>query len=245
MLIFIHFYSPTIVLGLLFLLFWNRGGNGAGDSEAEFTRRRNLMVRSQISARGVRDQRVLEAMTKVPRHEFVPAQMQIQAYDDGPVVIGEGQTISQPYIVAFMTEQAGVNAESKVLEVGTGSGYQTAVLAEIANQVFSVEIVALLQARAKEVLHRLGYNNIYFRLGDGYEGWPEEAPFDAILVTAAPDHVPLELVGQLKVGGRMVIPIGDYSQDLELITRTETGHARQSVLPVRFVHMTGKADRKS
>ena len=245
MLIFMHFYSHAIVSGAIVLLFWNRGGNGAGDNEAEFTRRRNLMLRSQISARGVRDPRVLEAMTKVPRHEFVPRQMQMQAYDDGPVVIGEGQTISQPYIVAFMTEQAGVNPECKVLEVGTGSGYQTAVLADIASQVFTVEIVALLQSRAKEVLNRLGYHNIHFRLGDGYEGWPEEAPFDAILVTAAPDHVPLELVSQLKIGGRMVIPIGDYSQDLELITRTETGHVRQSVLPVRFVPMTGKADRKS
>ncbi|HET6267346.1 MAG TPA: protein-L-isoaspartate(D-aspartate) O-methyltransferase [Acidobacteriota bacterium] len=243
MLIFMHFYSPTLVLGVLFLFFWNRGGNGGGDPEAEFAPRRDLMVRTQIAARGVRDARVLVAMTKVPRHEFVPTQMQAFSYDDGPVVIGEGQTISQPYIVAFMTEQAGVNPESKVLEVGTGSGYQTAVLAEIASQVFSVEIVPLLQARAIEVLSRMGYNNIHFRLGDGYEGWPEEAPFDAILVTAAPDHVPLELVSQLKIGGRMVIPIGDYSQDLELITRTETGHARQSVLPVRFVPMTGKGKK--
>jgi protein-L-isoaspartate(D-aspartate) O-methyltransferase len=203
---------------------------------------RRQMVERQIRARGVHDPRVLDALLKVRRHDFVPPGMEQEAYEDSPLGIGEGQTISQPYIVAFMTELARVRPDSKVLEVGTGSGYQTAVLSVLAREVFSIEIIESLGARAKEKLERTGYSNVRVRIGDGYQGWPEEAPFDSILVTAAPDHLPQPLVEQLRIGGRLVIPIGDFYQELSVITKIEKGVHEEKIIPVRFVPMTGQAE---
>jgi len=204
---------------------------------------RQAMVDEQIVLRGVRDERVLAAMRTVPRHEFVPAGLETSAYDDRPLSIGEGQTISQPYIVAIMSELARLGPDGKVLEIGTGSGYQAAVLAEITAQVYSIEIVEVLARRAGETLHRLGYDRVHLRTGDGYVGWPEAAPFDAIVVTAAPPHVPQPLKEQLTVGGRLVIPVGDRWQELIVITRTEHGYTEERVFPVAFVPMTGEAQR--
>jgi protein-L-isoaspartate(D-aspartate) O-methyltransferase len=200
------------------------------------------MVDNQIVARGVRNKYVLEAMRRVPRHEFVPPQMAHIAYDDRPLPIGESQTISQPYIVASMTELAGLTPESRVLEIGTGSGYQAAVLAEITREVYSIEIIDTLAKQAGAILQKLGYK-VHQRVGDGYAGWPDKAPFDAIIVTAAPPHIPQPLKDQLKVGGHLVIPVGDYAQELLVITRTKTGWQKRSVYPVRFVPMTGKAQK--
>ena len=205
-------------------------------------RLRHAMVDEQIVARGVRNPRVLAAMRKVPRHEFVPDDVRHLAYRDHPLPIGHEQTISQPYIVALITELAAVGPKAKVLEVGTGSGYQAAVLAEVVGTVYSIEIVAPLAARAKRTLSRLGFANVHVRTGDGYRGWPEHAPFDSIVVTAAPPHVPEPLKQQLVVGGRLVIPVGRYHQDLRVITRTATGFEETKVLPVRFVPMTGEAE---
>ncbi len=200
------------------------------------------MVRSQIESRGIKDARVLEAMRKVPRHRFMPESQRPYAYDDRPLPIGDGQTISQPYIVALMSELAGVKPGDTVLEVGTGSGYQAAVLAEMGVKVFSIEIVASLAKRAKALLGDLGYDeSIEVRHGDGYAGWPEHAPFDAIVVTAAPPKIPEPLKQQLEVGGRLVIPVGKSFQSLLRVTRTKDGFREESVIPVRFVPMTGKA----
>jgi len=214
------------------------GDKAAGDGTAPARAR---MVDEQIRGRGVRDEKVLAAMGKVPRHLFVSEELAGAAYSDEPLPIGHGQTISQPYIVALMTELAELQGGETVLEVGTGSGYQAAVLAEIAARVFSIEIVEPLAASATERLRRLGYANILVRQGDGYRGWPEEAPFDAIIVTAAPDHVPPPLVDELRVGGRLVIPVGDLSQELLVITKTDDGTVTKRVIPVRFVPMTGEA----
>jgi len=205
---------------------------------------RHRMVRTQIEARGVRDARVLAAMRKVPRHRFIPREHQRWAYDDRPLPIGHGQTISQPYIVAFMTEALALGGGERVLEIGTGSGYQAAVLAEVCKEVFSIEIVEPLARRAQAMLSDLGHDNVHVRAGDGYRGWPAEAPFDAIMVTAAPEHVPEPLVDQLKVGGRMILPVGDRVQELVVIEKTAQGTTRRSVLPVRFVPMTGEARRR-
>lgn len=207
-----------------------------------FAKQREEMVKYQIKARGVNDKRVLAAMLKVPRHLFVQENLQNRAYTDEPLPIGSGQTISQPYIVAYMTEQIDIDENEKVLEIGTGSGYQAAILGEIAKEVFTIEIVPELGKKAGEILQRLNYSNVHVRIGDGYLGWPEEAPFDAIIVTAAPDHVPQPLVDQLKVGGRMMIPVGEFSQDLILLERTEKGIERKRKIPVRFVPMTGEAE---
>jgi protein-L-isoaspartate(D-aspartate) O-methyltransferase len=201
---------------------------------------RARMVRDQLEARGVRDPLTLAAMRKVPRHELVPAELRLAAYTDNPLPIGLGQTISQPYIVAFMTEALGLRGGEKVLEVGTGSGYQAAVLAEIAAEVYTIEIVAPLAERAKADLARLGYRNVHVRAGDGYQGWPEAAPFDAIIVTAAAPRIPEPLKAQLKDGGRLVIPVGEEYQSLVVLTRKGSAFAEQTVLPVRFVPMTGK-----
>lgn len=198
------------------------------------------MVAEQMAARDIHDPRVLAAMRAVPRHEFVPEPLRDLAYQDRPLAIGHDQTISQPYIVALMTQLAALDERSRVLEVGTGSGYQTAVLAEIAAEVYSIEIVRPLAERTAATLARLGYTSVHLRIGDGHAGWPEAAPFDAILVAAAPAQVPQPLVEQLRVGGRLVIPVGDWNQELQVITRTEHGVERQSVLPVRFVPMTGE-----
>ncbi len=205
---------------------------------------RALMVDEQIARRGVKDPIVLAAMRKVPRHEFVPESYRKYSYSDEPLPIGEGQTISQPYIVAVMTDTLGLSKGSKVLEIGTGSGYQAAVLAEIVAEVYTIEIVEPLCKEAAGTLARLGYANVHVRCGDGYRGWPEAAPFDAIIVTAAPDHVPQPLVDQLKPLGRMCIPVGDLYQELMLITKTEHGVTQQEMLPVRFVPMTGEAESK-
>jgi len=204
---------------------------------------RARMVADQIEARGVKDAAVLRALRTVPRHELVPPEMRPFAHLDRPLPIGEDQTISQPYIVALMTELARVESTSRVLEVGTGSGYQAAVLAEIATEgtIYTIEIVAPLARRAAADLARLGYTNIEPREGDGYVGWPEAAPFDAIIVTAAPPRVPQPLLDQLKVGGRLVIPVGVQTQELKVITRTRRGYREERVVPVRFVPMTGRA----
>ena len=199
------------------------------------------MVETQIVARGVRDPGVLAAMRKVPRHEFVPDQLRQAAYDDRPLPIGEDQTISQPYIVALMTEVLELSLGDKVLEIGTGSGYQAAVLAEIAGQVYTIEIVEVLGRRAEDTLKRLGYDQVKVRIGDGYLGWEEHAPYDAIIVTCAPDHIPQPLVDQLAEGGRMVIPVGrQFSQELVLMEKVAGETHQQSIIPVLFVPMTGE-----
>jgi len=198
------------------------------------------MVREQIAARQIRDPRVLEAMGRVPRHLFVPASRVPYAYEDRPLAIEGGQTISQPYIVALMSELAEIKKGDRVLEVGTGSGYQAAVLSAMGAEVYSIEIVKELADKAKQRLKDAGHGAVKLRHGDGYVGWPEAAPFDAILITAAPPRVPAPLKEQLVVGGRLVLPLGEGSQDLIVIRRTSTGFERTSVLPVRFVPMTGR-----
>ena len=198
---------------------------------------RRSMVVEQLEKRGVRDPRVLAAMKTVPRHEFVPKEIREHAYENRPLPIGLSQTISQPYIVGVMSEALELDGNERVLEIGTGSGYQAAILAELCREVFTIEIEGELAARARADLERLGYRNIHVRHGDGYRGWPEEAPFDAIMVTAAPGRVPQALVDQLAVGGRMVIPVGSIFQELLLITRTEEGVQRQDLMGVRFVPM--------
>ncbi|MGE5279870.1 MAG: protein-L-isoaspartate(D-aspartate) O-methyltransferase [Deltaproteobacteria bacterium] len=199
---------------------------------------RRRMIDTQIAGRGITDPRVLDALRRVPRDAFVPAYLGREAYADKPLPIGHDQTISQPYIVALMTASARIAAEDKVLEIGTGSGYQAAVLALLARQVFSVEIIAPLAKSAAARLKKLGYTNVTIREGDGYAGWPEEAPFDAIIVTAAPPSVPQELIRQLKPGGRLVVPVGTLFQELLLITKEEDGAVREEqLIPVRFVPM--------
>jgi protein-L-isoaspartate(D-aspartate) O-methyltransferase len=210
-----------------------------GEDEA-FVRAREAMVATQLAARGVRDPKTLAAMGQVPRHLFVPPSALAEAYEDHPLPIGHGQTISQPYIVAFMTEAVGLAGGENVLEVGTGSGYQAAVLSRIAAQVRTIEIVAPLAQEAAALLKRLGYANVFVRAGDGYLGWPEAAPFDAIVVTAAAPRIPEPLKQQLKDGGRLVLPVGDEWQELVVVTRHGDRFEEKRVLPVRFVPMTGK-----
>jgi protein-L-isoaspartate(D-aspartate) O-methyltransferase len=216
----------------------------AADTPERFEQARERMVSEQIEARGVRDARVLAAMRRVPRHEFVPFEQRTYAYEDRPLPIGYGQTISQPYIVAVMSEALDLDGSEKVLEVGTGSGYQAAVLAELAAEVYTIEIVEPLASRAAADLKRLGFEKLHVRAGDGYGGWPEAAPFDAIIVTAAPDHVPQPLVDQLAVGGRLVIPLGRMFQELVLITKDQQGVHHKDLLAVRFVPMVGEAEKK-
>lgn len=212
-------------------------------NEDEYKALREQMVVQQIEARGVRDKRVLEAIRRVPRHLFVPEKLRAYAYDDAPLSIGKGQTISQPYIVALMTELLHPEPHHKILEIGTGSGYQTAVLAEIMNKVYSIEIIPELSQRAEEVFELLGYSNIFIRNSDGYYGWPEAAPFNGIIVTAAPERVPQLLLEQLTEGGRMVIPVGDGLQFLEVYTREKDTYRRETNIPVRFVPMTGEVKK--
>jgi protein-L-isoaspartate(D-aspartate) O-methyltransferase len=214
----------------------------SGNSES-LEMRRLQMVSSQIEARGVQDPAVLEAMRRVKRHLFVPPELVRQAYHDGPLTIGEQQTISQPYIVALMTEELRPRPGMKVLEIGTGSGYQAAVLAECGCEIYSIEILNGLGLQAEARLKELGYTRVHTLIGDGHDGWKDEAPFGGIVVTAAPAKVPQPLLEQLEVGGRLVIPLGRAGQDLVTITRTAGGHERRSVTPVRFVPMTGKADQ--
>jgi len=202
-------------------------------------RLRRLMVRTQIRGRGVKDERVLAAMEAVPRAEFVPAAQRPHAYEDRPLPIGEDQTISQPYIVALMTELLAVKEGDRVLEIGTGSGYQAAVLAELTPHVYTIEIIPTLAERAEETLRRLGYDTVEVMAGDGYLGWPEHAPFDGIIVTCAPEEVPEPLKEQLREGGRMVIPVGPQWTHQTLYVLTKKGEAleQKAVIPVRFVPM--------
>lgn len=213
--------------------------------QTDYERLRHAMVKNQIEARGITDPNVLDAMRRVERHQFVPPDLVSQAYSDTPLPVGEGQTISQPYIVALMSQLAGIERDFKVLEVGTGCGYQTAILSLLAREVYSIEIREALGNETKRRLAMLGYSNVRIRIGDGYQGWPEAAPLDCIVVTAAPDHIPQPLVEQLKTGGRMVIPVGDYYQELEVITKTNSGIQREKVIPVRFVPMTGEAEGRN
>lgn len=202
------------------------------------------MVEEQIAARGITDERLLAAMAAVPRHHFMPEEMRAHAYEDRPLPIGHGQTISQPYIVAFMTDALQLQPTDKVLEIGTGSGYQAAVFAAMAGEVYSIEIIEALANQAAAALREAGYGRVKTRIGDGYRGWPEAAPFDAIMVTCAPDDVPAPLLEQLAEGGRMIIPVGPRHAPQELVLLRKTGGKieRQAVLPVRFVPMTGEAE---
>lgn len=213
-------------------------------AEDALAKARRLMVMEQLTGpgRNITNARVLAVMNKVPRHEFVPARVRGLAYQDSPLPIGYDQTISQAFIVAFMTEKLEPKRSDRVLEIGTGSGYQAAVLAELVGQVYTIEIIAELARQAAADLRRLGYTNVHVRAGDGYQGWPEAAPFDAVIVTCAPEKVPQPLVDQLKEGGRMIIPVGTiWNQELVLLRKTAGKLERQKVLPVRFVPMTGEA----
>jgi len=212
--------------------------------EKDFASERHQMVEEQIRRRGIESPEVLAAMDQVPRHLFVPEAVRDQAYEDHPLPIGEGQTITQPYVVAVMTSLLELNRGDTVLEIGTGSGYQAAVLSRLAKAVYTIEIREPLGRHASETLKRLGYDNVHVRIGDGYQGWPEAAPFDGIVVTAAPDRIPQPLLDQLKIGGRMVIPVGKFFQDLLVLTKTEKGIERRTVIPVRFVPMTGEVQEK-
>lgn len=214
--------------------------NLSSDIKKDFKAMRQKMVETQIKNRGVKDERVLSAMLKVERHRFIPKAYESQAYSDQPLPIGEGQTISQPYIVALMTELLELKGEERVLEVGTGSGYQAAILAELAKEVFTIEIIEPLASSAKKLLSELGYQNIEVKAGDGYLGWPEHAPFDAIIVTCAPDHIPKPLIDQLKENGRLVLPVGTHSQELKKIVKRSGKMEVTDVIPVIFVPMTGE-----
>ncbi len=201
---------------------------------------RENMVKTQIEARGIRDKRVLGAMRKVERHRFVPFYLEHLAYEDGPLPIGEGQTISQPYIVALMTELLELKGNERVLEVGTGSGYQAAILAELAKEVYTIEILPKLANRAQKLLQELGYQNIKVKCADGYLGWPDVAPFEAIIVTCASDEVPRPLIEQLAEGGRMVVPVGEKYQELKLLIKVKGKVVQKDIIPVRFVPMIRK-----
>ena len=214
-------------------------------TEGHFATSAGAMVERQLRPRGIDDPRTLRAMAKVPRERFVPKELRTSAYDDRPLPIGYGQTISQPFIVGFMTQQLQPKATDRVLEIGTGSGYQAAVLAELVAEVYTIEIVRPLAHQAEILLRELGYKNIHVKAGDGYKGWPEHAPFDAIIVTAAPDHVPQPLVEQLKEGGRMIIPVGKtFAQELYLLEKRGGVVKQTAVIPVKFVPLTRDAEQK-
>jgi protein-L-isoaspartate(D-aspartate) O-methyltransferase len=230
--------TPWLIFALL-------AGAACGRDDApvvDLAPKRERMVKEQLMPRGIQEERVLAAMNKVPREEFVPEHLRAVSYADQPLPIGYDQTISQPFIVAFMTEQLRPQSQDRVLEIGTGSGYQAAILAELVADVYSIEIIEPLAKTAEATLQRLGYKNVHVKVGDGYKGWPEHAPFDIVIVTCAPDHVPQALVEQLKEGGRMIIPVGGRGgQELYLLEK-ENGKLRQrGVSPVRFVPMTGEA----
>ena len=208
------------------------------DRQAE----RHRLVDQDIVPSGITNAAVLAAMRHVPRHRFVPEEFSVMAYEDRPLSIGFDQTVSQPSLVAYMVQALALRGDEKVLEIGTGSGYETAVLAEIAAEVFTIEIIEPLATRARETLEVLGYRNITLRVGDGYLGWPKEAPFDAIVVTAAPGRIPPPLLEQLRLGGRLIIPVGTSFQELILVRRTDDGYEHTELLPVRFVPMTGEAE---
>ena len=212
--------------------------------EAQYSRARGLLV-EHLRAQGIESDVVLDAIRSVNRHEMVPAPLEPYAYADRPLPIGHDQTISQPYIVALMTQLADIQPGDDVLEIGTGSGYQAAVLAEIGADVHSIEIVEPLARRTRALLDEMGYEAIETRIGDGYAGWPEKAPFDAIVITAAPPEIPEPLKEQLKIGGKLVVPVGEHYQELIVLTRTEDGFERQRSIPVRFVPMTGEAQERA
>jgi len=224
---------PFFLCVFLFLVLFISSTSGQQDT----AKLRMNMVHQQIEGRGIANPQVLEAMRTIKRHLFVPKLQRWFAYNDHPLPIGYGQTISQPYIVAYMTEAAQLKSDDKVLEIGTGSGYQAAVLAHIVKEVYSIEIIEALAQRAEKTLNSLGYQNIFIKHGDGYQGWQEHAPYDAIIVTAAPDYIPEKLLEQLAVGGRMVIPVGSAFQNLYLMTKTKDGIKKKELLPVRFVPM--------
>ena len=223
---------------LLFAAIATTGCSQQTPTAADFAAQRQRMVEQQLKPRGIKDERVLAAMAKVPREEFVPQNVRAEAYEDGPLPIGYDQTISQPYIVAFMTGQLRPKPGDRVLEIGSGSGYQAAILAELAADIYTIEIIEPIAKTAEATLQRLGYKNVHIKIGDGYEGWPKEAPFDSVIVTCAPEKVPQPLVDQLKDGGRMVIPVGErFAQQLYLLEK-KSGQLKESVtLPVRFVPM--------
>lgn len=231
---------PRIIYNLSFLisLFLFLPANCTCDLR-DYTHLRERMVKEQIIARGIKDTRVIGAMRKVPRHLFVPSTSRVFSYGDYPLSIGEGQTISQPYIVAFMTEALELTVLDRVLEIGTGSGYQAAILAELVKEVYTIEIIPELGRRAQKTLETLKYKNIHVKIGDGYKGWPEKAPFDAIIVTCAPDKIPVPLIEQLKEGGRMLIPVGREGGIQKLVrVKKEKGKVEsQTVMDVRFVPM--------
>lgn len=229
-------FAALLVLALTSLAVTCSAQTDGRDWQAE----RMRMVNEQLRARDIRNQRVLDAMLNVPRHLFIPESARGGAYGDFPVPIGNGQTISQPYIVAFMTQALDVGPADRVLEIGTGSGYQAAVLSVLAKEVFTIEIIEPLAVRARSTLTDLGYRNIHVRAGNGYLGWLEHAPYDRIMVTAAPDEVPAALVEQLKIGGLMAIPVGVDDQELRIVRRLPAGLETITTLPVRFVPMTGK-----
>lgn len=233
-------YSSLIPLLALFLPAVTMCTSPEAGEQHDPAADRRRMVDQQLRGRDIRNPRVLAAMEKVPRHLFVPEKVRHEAYGDHPVPIGHGQTISQPYIVAFMTEALEVRPEHRVLEIGTGSGYQAAILGELAGEVYTMEIVEPLAQSARVTLEDLGYKNVHVRAGNGYEGWPEHAPYDRIMVTAAPEEVPPALIEQLKVGGLMAIPVGSFFQELRILRRTPDGTETLKTLPVRFVPMTGK-----
>lgn len=238
-------FRKKAICGLLFLLLMLTGlPTCSAREEPDYARLREEMVREQITARGVSDPAVIRAMRKVPRHLFVPPDRRAFSYGDHPLPIGEGQTISQPYIVAFMTEALGLRPGSKVLEIGTGSGYQAAILREMGTRVYSIEIIPALGKRARKTLSRLGYTDVHIKIGDGYRGWPGEAPFDAIIVTCAPEQIPGPLVEQLKEGGRMIIPVGKRGTVQKLVRGVKKGGRirTEDLLLVRFVPMVGEGD---
>lgn len=228
--------EPVLLYAGFFLLVCALSRGGEPDP---YERARWDMVENQIMSRGVTDRVVVQAMLKVPRHLFIPENLRHTAYNDNPVPIGSGQTVSQPYIVALMTALLKPGAGKKVLEIGTGSGYQTAVLKETGSRVYTIEIISDLAKKARTLLEDIGYEGIEFRTGDGYKGWPGHAPFDGIIVTAAPEKIPETLLEQLAEGGKMVIPVGSDDQELLLIEKTSGGIEKKRITPVRFVPMTG------
>ena len=240
-----YFRMKQIAQWLLVVVVAATGCRQKVTSSPEFAAERQRMVEEQLKPRGIHDERVLAAMAKVPRGEFVPENMRAQSYADSALPIGHDQTISQPFIVAYMTEQLRLQPTDRVLEIGTGSGYQTAILAELVKDVYTIEIIEPLAKEASARLARLDYKNAHVKIGDGYQGWPEVAPFDAIIVTCAPDKVPQPLTQQLKDGGRMIIPVGNgLDQQLYLLEKQNGELAQRAILPVRFVPMAGEAATK-
>lgn len=232
---------PAILTACLLLSF----SRGCSQPVSDYAVKRESMIREQLESRGIKDQRVLSAMRKVERHLFVPSMLASAAYADRPLQIGYGQTISQPYIVAFMTEALGLTAHMKVLEIGTGSGYQAAILAELCDSVFTVEIVPELGQQARKLLTLLGYDNIRVKIGDGYQGWASHAPYHAVIVTCSPTHVPQPLIDQMDEGGKMIIPVGERdSQVLVILVKSKNKLKQYSVLPVRFVPMVNQKQQE-